>query len=77
MAKDIVERLNANIRDYEAMNQTGTLLTDARNEICMLRELVKCLIENDPHDVISDAGHTVIEHWRHDARRALGMSASQ
>lgn len=42
-----------------------------------LRELVLCLIENDPNDPISDAGHVVLDLWRHDARKALGMSAIQ
>jgi len=38
-----------------------------------LRELVLCLIENDPSDAISDAGHNVLDLWRHDARKVLGM----
>lgn len=38
-----------------------------------LRELVLCLIENDPSASIDDAGHSVLDLWRHDARKALGM----
>ena len=37
-----------------------------------LRGLVNVLLENDPDDPISDGGHTVLELWRHDARKALG-----
>lgn len=36
-----------------------------------LRDLVQCLVDNNPDDTISDAGHTVLEHWRHDARAVL------
>lgn len=43
-------------------------ILDERNQ---LRSLVECLVENDPDDTISDAGHTVLEHWRHDARSIL------
>jgi len=43
-------------------------ILDERNR---LRDLVQCLVDNDPDETISDAGHTVLEHWRHDARTAL------
>ena len=38
-----------------------------------LRELIRCLVENDPMDPISDAGHVLLDLWRHDARKALGL----
>lgn len=38
-----------------------------------LRELVLRLIESDPSASIDDAGHSVLDLWRHDARKALGM----
>lgn len=42
-------------------------------ENARLRELVRCLVENDPNEAISDAGHSVLDLWRHDARKALGI----
>lgn len=42
-----------------------------------LSELVRCLVENDPGATISDAGHVVIDLWRHDARQVLGLEAAE
>ncbi len=42
-------------------------------EIERLCDLVKTLVENDPMDPISDGGHVVLDLWRHDARKALGL----
>lgn len=36
-----------------------------------LRRLVTDMLENDPADYVSDGGHTVLDLWRHDARKAL------
>ena len=36
-----------------------------------LRKLVQDLLDNDPNEAISDAGHTVLDLWRHDARKML------
>jgi hypothetical protein len=35
------------------------------------RSLLKTLIENDPNDSISDAGHVVLDLWRHEARQVM------
>lgn len=32
-----------------------------------LVKLIKIMIDNDPNETISDAGHTVYQHWKHDA----------
>lgn len=36
-----------------------------------LAGLIRVLLENEPHDAVSDGGHTVLDLWRHDARAAL------
>lgn len=36
-----------------------------------LRELVECLVNNKPDDLISDDGYTVYDVWIHDARESL------
>lgn len=41
MSADIVKRLTDNIADYERMNQSGTLLSDAKAEIERLRKLLE------------------------------------
>lgn len=53
-------------------------LIDARAELralaaenARLRELVCCLVENDPNECVADGGHTVLDVWRRDARAAL------
>lgn len=43
----------------------------AERQVATLRNLVRTLIDNDPDEPISDAGHTVIDLWRHEARAAL------
>lgn len=49
-----------------------TANTEAQVEV--LAALVQTLIDNDPSEPISDAGHTVLDLWRHDARNALGLT---
>lgn len=43
---DITERLAANIADYERMNQTGSLLSDAKQEIERLRLVLGSIAES-------------------------------
>lgn len=43
-------------------------------ENARLRELVQCLLDNDPEDMAADA-ITVLQVWRKDAARALGREA--
>jgi hypothetical protein len=43
------------------------------DEVERLRELVRCLVENDPNDYAADAV-TVLDVWRKDARKALGLN---
>lgn len=38
-----------------------------------LTAMVRLLLENDPTELVSDGGHTVLDLWRHDARQALGI----
>ena len=49
----------------------------AADEIERLHDLVRTLIENDPQEPISDAGHVLLDLWRHDARKALGLPEQQ
>jgi hypothetical protein len=44
---------------------------DLKAENERLRKLVQDLLDNDPNEAISDAGHTVLDLWRHDARKML------
>ena len=79
---DIVQRLRVKWqhRDGAPARKIGQLVresAEAADEIEKLRELVRCLVENDPQDPISDGGHVVLDLWRRDARKALGMSAHQ
>lgn len=39
-----------------------------------LRELVEALVENDPDDLVADGGHTVLDLWRHDAKKILNSN---
>lgn len=45
-------------------------------EIAELRELVRCLLDNDPSEPIADNGMTVLDQWRKDARTALKEAGS-
>ena len=47
------------------------LVNALRAENGRLRELVKVLLDNDPAEPIADNGGTVLDGWRHDARRLL------
>jgi len=35
------------------------------------KNLIQCLIDEDPNNVIADNGTTVLEHWRHDAKQFI------
>ena len=47
-------------------------LIELRTENKRLRKLAQDLIDNDPDEIISDAGHSVLDLWRHEARKVLG-----
>lgn len=49
------------------------LLNAAADELEQLRSLVVTMLENEPDDSISDAGHVVLDLWRHEARQVLGI----
>jgi len=59
------------ITDYE-MATCGH--HEAVCEVQNARDLIDCLIENDPNEAISDAGHTVLDKWRYDARNFMAKS---
>jgi hypothetical protein len=71
---DILEEMRkaAELRGdtYSSMEIWG-LLGRGVAEIERLRDLVRCLIENDPDEPIADNGMTVLDQWRKDARRTL------
>jgi hypothetical protein len=46
-------------------------LDAATEKNARLAGLIRVLLENEPHDAVSDGGHTVLDLWRHDARAAL------
>ncbi len=39
------------------------------------RDLIRCLVENDPAELAADGGITVLDVWRKDAERFLVESA--
>lgn len=41
------------------------------------RNLIECLVENDPNEAITDAGHTVLDKWRYDAKDFLASLHSK
>lgn len=43
-----------------------------QDENARMQRLIQDLIDNDPNELISDAGHSVLDLWRHEARKALG-----
>lgn len=49
----------------------------AERKVERLRDLVQTLIDNAPDDPISDAGHTVLDLWRHEARAALKETSDE
>lgn len=51
-------------------------LIELRTENKRLRKLAQDLIDNDPDEIISDAGHSVLDLWRHEARKVLGPQAN-
>src|SRR5690554_4962559 len=56
------------------MDQTPYIRADLaipRADVMELVSLIDCLIQNNPDDIISDAGHTVLQLWIHDAQKAL------
>lgn len=54
-----------------AWNDTRVKQLTAENR--QLRELVACLLHNDPGDMAADAV-TVLDAWRKDAARVLGKT---
>lgn len=81
---DIVERLRQWVTDWNGAAMVRgepprdglhcDILYDAADEIDRLRDLVLCLVENDPNELAADGGITVLDVWRNDARQALGQS---
>lgn len=79
--RDIVSRLRDTRRCVQ-FDSAGRMIAfdgepsglerEAADEIIRLRDLVRCLVENDPNDYAADAV-TVLDVWRRDARKALGM----
>lgn len=41
-------------------------------ENARLRDLVTCLLDNDPDDLAADGGVTVLDIWRKDASKVMG-----
>lgn len=64
-------RQYAEVVPFELPATKATLIA-AADEIEKLRRLVQCLIDNDLDDMAAD-GVTVLDVWRADARRALGL----
>lgn len=78
---DIVERLRCTVPCQDMRAEAGCHCAEAADQITRLRaanerlaNLVQCLIDNDPNEAITDAGHTVLDKWRYDARAALEAS---
>lgn len=67
------ERKGPACDDCNAAADTVELWNRRPNED-RLRNLVKDLIENDPHESVADGGITVLDVWRKDAKRLLAKS---
>jgi hypothetical protein len=37
------------------------------------RDLIECFLYNDPYEQIADNGAVILDQWRYDARRAMGL----
>lgn len=66
-AKEYYELNGISVDTYCTSADLSRLIAAHRKAI----ELIEVLVENDPGDSIADGGHTVLDLWRHDARRAL------
>lgn len=73
---DVVERLRKKAEwvEVEFDIVERELLIEAVDTIERLRAHIAVLIENDPDEPISDAGHTVIDLWRHEARAMIAAA---
>lgn len=56
-----------------AFGPDAEVIPPVSERVADLVKLVRDMIENDPDETIDDVGHTVLDHWRHDARRLLGI----
>jgi len=78
--RETVEALTQQVKD-KGLDEGALKIVDdwvtIKEERDALRELVVCLLENEPDDHISDGGHTVLDLWRHDARKLLGDDDDQ
>lgn len=70
---DIVADLRAYATDWRARAASIEPVLRAADEIERMRELVACLLDNDPNDMAADAV-TVLDVWRKDAARVLGRA---
>lgn len=55
----------------DAMREAADTIEAQAATIEKLRALIDVLLDNDPSDQISDAGHSVLDLWRHEATQAL------
>ena len=68
---DTTRRIGESYADTHERRQRDR--NEAAAEVERLRNLVQCLLDNDPNEAITDAGHTVLDKWRYDARQALAQ----
>lgn len=65
---DIAEWSGLEPEEYE---REARRLWNKRDLLWRATNLIECLVENDPDEAISDAGHTVLDKWRYDAKDFL------
>jgi hypothetical protein len=63
------------VRQLWDLYATHPLVMESVDEIERLRELIHVMLENDPNDMAGDG--TVLDVWRKEARRALGIAQAQ
>lgn len=73
--RPISERLDR-IEEICTAGEAGSNAYQPTTYVKTLEDLVQCLIDNDPEDLIADGGIRVIDGWRKDAERALSLPST-
>lgn len=73
---EVVERQISWLRSHthDCSGYSDCVRCGAADTIERLRAHIAVLIENDTDEPISDAGHTVIDLWRHEARAMIAAA---
>lgn len=58
-------------RDNSVIETPDDMCHHAAQLLETAKDLIETMLENDPTEPISDAGHVMLDLWRHDARAFL------